>query len=112
MGRQGDVAVFICKRHEQYPRGAGAVETLYGQEIRAGRVKPVILFLTGLLMLAAPVSAQDLTALARFDPEASQFSDRWRGSRIELSLSQAVPWRVFTLDKPRRLIADFREVDW
>ena len=75
-------------------------------------MKPVILFLAGLLMLAAPVSAQDLTALARFDPEASQFSDRWRGSRIELSLSQAVPWRVFTLDEPRRLIADFREVDW
>ena len=23
-----------------------------------------------------------------------------------------MPWRVYTLDEPRRLIADFREVDW
>jgi N-acetylmuramoyl-L-alanine amidase len=29
-----------------------------------------------------------------------------------LSLSQTVPYRVFTLDAPKRLVIDFREVDW
>lgn len=68
-----------------------------------------------ILMLAlgsVAAVAQELTALARFDAEQSAIKDRWRGARIELALSQGVPWRVFTLDEPRRLIADFREVDW
>ena len=29
-----------------------------------------------------------------------------------LHLSQTVPYRVFTLDDPRRLVADFKEIDW
>jgi len=57
-------------------------------------------------------AAQDLTALARFDAEQSAVNDRWRGASIELMFSQGVPWRVFTLDDPRRLVVDFREVDW
>ncbi|MEO0504377.1 MAG: N-acetylmuramoyl-L-alanine amidase, partial [Pseudomonadota bacterium] len=31
---------------------------------------------------------------------------------LTLSLSQGVPFRVFTLDNPARLVADFREVDF
>ena len=34
------------------------------------------------------------------------------GAEVVLYLSQPVPWRVFTLDDPRRLVIDFREVDW
>jgi len=61
---------------------------------------------------ASLAAAQDLTALARFDAEQSAVNDRWRGASIELMFSQGVPWRVFTLDDPRRLVVDFREVDW
>lgn len=61
---------------------------------------------------ASLAAAQDLTALARFDAEQSAVKDRWRGATIELMFSQGVPWRVFTLDDPRRLVVDFREVDW
>jgi N-acetylmuramoyl-L-alanine amidase len=61
---------------------------------------------------ASLAAAQDLTALARFDAEQSAVKDRWRGASIELMFSQGVPWRVFTLDGPRRLVVDFREVDW
>lgn len=61
---------------------------------------------------ASLAAAQDLTALARFDAEQSAVKDRWRGASIELMFSQGVPWRVFTLDDPRRLVVDFREVDW
>jgi N-acetylmuramoyl-L-alanine amidase len=32
--------------------------------------------------------------------------------QIDLALSQGVPYRVFTLDAPPRLVVDFREVDW
>ena len=58
-------------------------------------------------------SAQDLQAIARINVEKSKISDRMLGGvSVELSLSQAVPFRVFTLDAPRRLVIDFKEVDW
>lgn len=34
------------------------------------------------------------------------------GVAIDLSLSQPVPFRVFVLDTPKRLVIDFKEVDW
>ncbi|THD84212.1 N-acetylmuramoyl-L-alanine amidase [Aliigemmobacter aestuarii] len=61
---------------------------------------------------AAAVSAQDLSALARFDPSRSFVSDEGRGIAAEFALSQPVPWRVRVLDNPPRLILDVREVDW
>jgi len=65
------------------------------------------------LCLNSPVAAQDLTALARVTPEGSVISDGWWGrSDITLQLSQGVPFRVFTLDDPARLVVDFREVDF
>ncbi|QQA44735.1 N-acetylmuramoyl-L-alanine amidase [Pelagovum pacificum] len=67
-----------------------------------------------LLLALAPfaASAQDFTALARFAPADSGIRDIEQGVEITLDLSQPVPWRVFTLDEPRRLVLDFREVDW
>lgn len=66
-----------------------------------------------LLLLSGPAWAQDFGALARLDAAQSAVRDtRGGGLRVDLWLSQAVPWRVFTLDDPRRLVLDFREVDW
>ncbi len=63
--------------------------------------------------LATVVAAQDFSALARVDKDKSGFSDGWRGAVVlELALSQGVPWRMFHLDAPRRLVLDFREIDW
>ncbi len=56
--------------------------------------------------------AQEFSALARVDLDNTRISDTRTGVRIELGLSQGVPFRVFTLDDPRRLVMDFREVDW
>jgi len=57
--------------------------------------------------------AQEMSALARLDPGASFIRDEGaRGLAIDLHLSQAVPYRVFTLDQPMRLVLDFREVNW
>lgn len=59
------------------------------------------------------ILAQDFSALARLDATRSFIQDEGRdGLAIDLHLTQAVPYRVFTLDKPRRLVVDFREVDW
>ncbi|MFP7570710.1 N-acetylmuramoyl-L-alanine amidase [Marivita sp. S2033] len=60
--------------------------------------------------LAAPALAQDLGAVARFQDGA--FQERGSGAELRLDLSQGVPWRVFTLTEPNRLVMDFREVLW
>lgn len=57
-------------------------------------------------------SAQDLSALARFDPARSALTDQGGGIGLTLGLSQPVPWRVRVLADPPRLVVDFREVDW
>lgn len=73
------------------------------------------IFLTGLVLwlVALGARADDLTGLARVDPSESVISDGWFGeTTVELSLSQGVPFRVFTLTEPPRLVVDFREVDF
>ncbi len=62
---------------------------------------------------ALMVQAQDLSGLARVDAAQSGVMDGWFGrSALTLHLSQGVPFRVFVLDDPARLVADFREVDF
>jgi N-acetylmuramoyl-L-alanine amidase len=46
------------------------------------------------------------------DPARSAVKDGWWTLRVELGLSDVVPYRVFTLDNPRRLVLDFEGVDW
>ncbi len=72
--------------------------------------RAVLIF--ALLCLGAPLAAQSLGALARALPEGSSLSGSSEGVDLELSLSQPVPFRVFTLDDPMRVILDFREVDF
>ena len=64
------------------------------------------------LLLGAPVSSQDFSALARMDVAQSGARDGFRGATVNVYLSQPVPYRVFTLDTPRRLVMDFKEVDF
>ena len=64
------------------------------------------------LALAGAAAAQDFAGLARIDPAESRIADDGEGLVVDLALSQTVPWRVFTLDDPMRLIVDFREVDF
>lgn len=70
-------------------------------------------FLVFLALCAGPAQTQDLSALARLDASRSFIRDAGRGGlAIDLHITQAVPYRVFTLDDPRRLVVDFREVNW
>ncbi|MDG1430775.1 MAG: N-acetylmuramoyl-L-alanine amidase [Paracoccaceae bacterium] len=75
-------------------------------------MKKIVLIIAAMLIGATASLAQDLSGLARFDVSKSSIENKWRGVMLTLGLSQGVPWRVFTLDEPRRLVADFREVDW
>ena len=70
---------------------------------------------TAILMwvMAIPAFAQDLSGLARVDMATSSIKDGWfGGTDVTLGLSQGVPFRVFVLDDPARLVVDFREVDF
>jgi N-acetylmuramoyl-L-alanine amidase len=67
------------------------------------------------LSLAGAAAAQgELTPLARMagDEGVRLVDARYGRTGLSLTLSQPVPWRVFTLDAPRRLVIDFGEVDW
>lgn len=64
------------------------------------------------IWLALPVEAQSLNAVARIDPLQSTLSQTSDGAALVLHLSQPVPFRVFTLETPNRLVLDFREVNW
>ncbi|MFT6605840.1 MAG: N-acetylmuramoyl-L-alanine amidase [Halocynthiibacter sp.] len=53
-----------------------------------------------------------LSALARVLPQGARLFDKGRSTVLELALSQPVPFRIFTVDAPPRLVVDFSEVDW
>ena len=75
--------------------------------------KVMAVMVCGAFSVPATVMAQDLQALARVDVENSSITDeRSGGVALNLQLSQPVPFRVFTLDNPPRLVLDFKEIDW
>ncbi len=79
-----------------------------------GRIFTILAVVSALLW-GAPggARAETFSGLARIDAEASRIADAGRRDvQIELHLSQGVPYRLFTLDAPPRLVLDFQEVDW
>ncbi|MCV2870451.1 N-acetylmuramoyl-L-alanine amidase [Defluviimonas sp. WL0002] len=67
-------------------------------------------------LMLAPMTgglvAGELTALARLDPTASSVADSAEGLGIDLTIDQPVPYRVFFLADPPRVVVDFREVEF
>jgi N-acetylmuramoyl-L-alanine amidase len=62
--------------------------------------------------IAHAAMAQDFSGLARLDAAASRFADAGQALEGTLYLSQPVPFRAYVLDAPRRLVVDFRELDF
>ena len=55
--------------------------------------------------------AQSLSGLAQIDPQNSYVQDRsWRQIEIHITLSQSVPYRVYQLNNPMRIVVEFHEV--
>ena len=76
-------------------------------------IRAVLILLMGLAVpMLAPVAlpAQEFRALARVNWADSHLVDAGNGVELRLALSQAVPWRAFTLAAPGRLVLDFREL--
>ena len=75
-----------------------------------------VLLLLGSVLVTVPAQAQNFSALARVDPAQSRLTQVEDRVTLDLALSQGVPYRAYTLeavgDVPRRLVLDFREVDW
>lgn len=62
-------------------------------------------------LVPAFVAAEE--TIARVNASDSGLSQGWfRSESFRLSLTEAVPFRVFTLDQPARLVMDFKSVDW
>ncbi|WP_394177884.1 N-acetylmuramoyl-L-alanine amidase [Yoonia maritima] len=46
------------------------------------------------------------------DPERTVVRDGWWQLEIQVGLSSVTPYRLFTLDNPRRLVVDFQGAEW
>jgi N-acetylmuramoyl-L-alanine amidase len=75
-------------------------------------VRRAVIALVLALLTSVSAAAQEFGALARVLPEGSRLEAREDGIEITLGLSQPVPFRVFTLADPWRVVVDFREVIW
>lgn len=65
------------------------------------------------LALALPAPAQQtLGARASVTGNGLDLIERRGRVLVSLDISQPVPWRVFTLEDPWRVVVDFSEVDW
>ncbi|KUJ80787.1 N-acetylmuramoyl-L-alanine amidase [Ruegeria marisrubri] len=73
----------------------------------------IFIIFTLLWAWTSGVIAQEFGGLARIDAEKSHITDAGRdGVQLQLALSQGVPYRLFTLSDPPRLVLDFQEVEW
>lgn len=83
---------------------------------RAGPLHSKITALLILLLASAfvfPATAQQFQGLARIDVGNSGVTGRpSKDVDIRLELTLGVPFRVFTLDQPTRLVLDFQQVDF
>ena len=76
-------------------------------------IRAVQTFAASLLLVFAvfaPASAQSFGALARALPEQSGIEQTETSLELRLAISQPIPFRVFTLVDPFRVVVDFREV--
>lgn len=92
-------------------QGAGAPRRI---PLWQGRIRAVLtaLFLAAMVIPGPAALAQDFTGRATLLPGQSEIRDRRGTLDLHLELSQGVPYRIFTLEEPRRIVLDFREVDW
>lgn len=66
-----------------------------------------------LLMASATTAQQMRTGLARVVPETTEASAGFWGTvDVTIGLTQGVPYRVFNVSNPNRLVVDFGFADW
>jgi N-acetylmuramoyl-L-alanine amidase len=76
-------------------------------------LRPLFALVSLLLALALPVGGQELSALAKVNPLRSGIVATGDGGlKLNVALSQPVPWRLRLKQNPPRLVIDAREIDW
>ncbi|MEM9580284.1 MAG: N-acetylmuramoyl-L-alanine amidase, partial [Pseudomonadota bacterium] len=75
-------------------------------------MKPFVIWAASLLFCATGAFAQGFTALARLEADASQITRVEDALKVDLALTQGVPYRAYVLAEPARLVLDFQEVDF
>jgi len=76
-------------------------------------LKSIVILCALVFTTTAQAQNQELRALSRVNSAQSAITDRlFGGVNVELALTQAIPFRVFTLSNPNRMILDFRELEW
>ena len=55
-------------------------------------------------------AAMPSSGFARVEPGTSRIEDFGSDLHVELTLTRPVPWQVYTLDDPRRVVLDFSEI--
>ena len=72
----------------------------------------VCYFISAFILFIIPIAkSQNLSGLAQIDTQNSYVQDRsWRQIEINLTLSQSVPYRVYQLNNPMRIVVEFNEV--
>ncbi|MCY1125687.1 N-acetylmuramoyl-L-alanine amidase [Frigidibacter sp. RF13] len=89
-------------------RGAKACVAIVNRAL----TRITVLLACFLALGATCLTAQTLSPLAELDLDRSVLKDEGQGVRIELALSQPVPYRVLYLDNPLRLVVEFQEVNF
>ncbi|MGR3504988.1 MAG: N-acetylmuramoyl-L-alanine amidase [Paracoccaceae bacterium] len=76
----------------------------------------VLLWTAALVPFGAAAQSSGFSGLARVDAAQSALAQAGDVVTLDLTLSQGVPYRAYTLEAaanvPPRLVLDFREVDW
>ncbi|WP_298499839.1 N-acetylmuramoyl-L-alanine amidase [uncultured Maritimibacter sp.] len=72
----------------------------------------LVSLILGGLFPTASIAQDALTALSRLTGEGLTIETGPQGVEIGIEMNRSVPWRVFTLDAPMRLVVDFSELDW
>ena len=72
-----------------------------------------VFVLCAALLAGAPSAGVAENDVVRIDAAQSSMSQNWRGeTTLSLGLSKAVPFRVYTLDTPARLVIDVANSEW
>jgi N-acetylmuramoyl-L-alanine amidase len=74
--------------------------------------KILLVALAMAIATATAAKAQEFSALAQIEPGRSALHDQGAAVHLQLGLSQSVPFRVFVLDAPPRLVLDFSDLDF
>jgi len=72
----------------------------------------ILVFLMLWFGVLTPAASQSLHAIATVDQASSSVHAAEAQTKLVLGLSTPIPFRVFTLNAPDRLVLDFQEVDW